>query len=301
MRWLLKCPAPSDSRQKKWGDYHVARALTRYLERAGQEVEVHYDPHWHRPDVTADVVLVLRGKYDHPPSQRVAGARHVMWNISHPASVSREEYASYDLVLVASDRHAEVVSGDVDTPCLPLLQATDLEEFHLPEEEVDRQGLVFVGNTRDEPRPVVSWALDYGLAVRIWGRGWEHLYDDLGLTVQGDYLPNEELGDVYRASRATLNDHWPDMRAHGFVNNRVFDALACGLPVISDHHDSLAEMDLPGVLLYRDRLEFEHCAERLLLDHPELLRASRATAQRLATEFSFEARVRTLMEQVARL
>ena len=38
----------------------------------------------------------------------------------------------------------------------------------------------------------------------------------------------------YRNARVVLNDHWPDMRDKGFVSNRIFDVLACGVPLISD-------------------------------------------------------------------
>ena len=31
-----------------------------------------------------------------------------------------------------------------------------------------------------------------------------------------------------------LADHWDDMREHGFISNRIYDALACGAVVVSD-------------------------------------------------------------------
>ena len=39
-----------------------------------------------------------------------------------------------------------------------------------------------------------------------------------------------------------LNDHWDTMRAWGFVSNRIFDVLACGTPVISDHLPEIEEL-----------------------------------------------------------
>lgn len=300
MKWVLKCPAPSDTRQRKWGDFHVARSLTKYLRRAGMQVETHYDPNWHQAD-DADVVLVLRGKYDHPVTQRAPGARHVMWNISHPASVTMEEYATYDLVFIASDRHARDVARRVDVPCLPLLQATDPEEFFPPEQHGSRSDFIFVGNTRDELRPAVAWAADYGLPLKIWGRGWEDLFDDPAMVVRGAYIPNEELGDRYRSARATLNDHWPDMRAYGFVNNRVFDSIACGLPVISDRHPELMELGLAGVLSYDGYTEFEACLEELLLDYPRLLAAAAVGSAVVRDRFSFQACADEMIARVSSL
>jgi len=52
--------------------------------------------------------------------------------------------------------------------------------------------------------------------------------------VVSDYIPNEELPAVYASVGVLLNDHWQTMRERGFVSNRLFDALACGTPVISN-------------------------------------------------------------------
>jgi spore maturation protein CgeB len=39
---------------------------------------------------------------------------------------------------------------------------------------------------------------------------------------------------MYAAAGVVLNDHWDDMRADGFVSNRLFDAAACGARVVTD-------------------------------------------------------------------
>ena len=55
--------------------------------------------------------------------------------------------------------------------------------------------------------------------------------------VKGEGIPNHELARYYSSAAIVLNDHWDDMRAEGFISNRLYDALACGAFVISDHLD----------------------------------------------------------------
>jgi len=295
MKWLIKNPAPSDSRLIKWGDYHFGRSLSKYLIRLGHEVETQYDPGWGE-DADCDVVLVLRGKYPFPPSDNHAGALRVMWNISHPAAVTLEEYDSYDLVFVASRTWADRLRPQVSVPVTPLLQCTDAEEFfEVPANGNPRRDFVFVGNTRDAQRPGVLWGLDYGLPLKIWGRGWG---GEASRHVVGDYYPNQELGTLYSRSRATLNDHWDDMKEFGFINNRIFDALACGLPIISDWHDELQALFPTGVLYHRNRTEFDHCVETLILDYPRVIEAVRDAADKVRQEFSFERRASEISHAV---
>ncbi len=297
MKWVIKNPAPSDSRRTKWGDYHFGRSLTTQLERRGHVVVTHYDPGWDQ-DEPADVVLVLRGRYPFPLNELHRGATRVGWNISHPDDLGIDECAQYDLVCVASLRLRDALAAQLDVPVHALFQCTDTEEFHPGRvDAIERAGIVFVGNTRDVDRPVVRWALDYGLPLRIWGRGWQ-AFGVAEDRVVADYIANERLGRLYAGSRATLNDHWDDMRRWGFVNNRVFDALACGLPVVSDWHDALASLRLPGVLLYRDRHEFEDCMEQVLLDGPRLERWAATAIDRVRDEFSFASRAEQLEQLV---
>lgn len=296
MKWIIKNAAPSDSRRQKWGDYHFGRSLSKYLERLGQEVDTHYDPGWDE-DAACDVVLLLRGKYAFPPEPaRHKGALRIIWNISHPADVSLEEYETYDLVFVASRSWADRLRPQISRPVFPLLQCTDPEEFfERPPNGAGRSDFVFVGNTRDVERPAVLWALDYGLPLKIWGRGW-HAWPEAERQVVGDYVPNEELGALYSRSRGTLNDHWTDMKEFGFVNNRILDALACGLPVISDWHQELESIFPDQVLFYRDKDGFTDCLEALLLDYPRVQERVQAAGQAIRKEFSFKQRAQQLAE-----
>lgn len=295
MKWVIKNPAPSDSRREKWGDFHFGRSLTKYLTRLGHSVVTHYDPGWNE-HTDCDVVLLLRGKYPFPPGPEHPGAMRVMWNISHPADVPIEEYATHDIVCVASNPWARELREKLDVPVHALLQCTDAEEFFEVPNAGFRSDVIFVGNTRNVERQGVLWAIEYGLPLRIWGRGWNKTPG--GSSVVAEYFPNDELGALYSRSLATLNDHWGDMREFGFINNRIFDALACGLPVVSDWHEELAALDLPGVLLYQDRDGFQECMEELLLDAPRLIAAAASTIAIVHDEFSFEARAQALVDLV---
>ncbi|MGI8875726.1 MAG: glycosyltransferase family protein [Egibacteraceae bacterium] len=101
---------------------------------------------------------------------------------------------------------------------------------------------------------------------------------------------------MYSRSRGTLNDHWTDMKEFGFVNNRILDALACGLPVISDWHQELESIFPDQVLFYRDKDGFTDCLEALLLDYPRVQERVQAAGQAIRKEFSFKQRAQQLAE-----
>jgi hypothetical protein len=305
MKWIIKNPAPWDARLHKWGDYHFGRLLAEHLSRRGETVQTHYHPHWD-DDGDCDVVLVLRGK--HPFTRRFrqhAGAVQVLWNISHPGDVSDEECESYDLVAVASQAQACAVDARIASPVVALLQCTDPEELasaarNPTADEADdraRRGFVFVGNTRAALRPGVLWAIEYGLPLHIWGRGWERWYWTRPRVVAA-YYPKEQLGRLYTRSRATINDHWDDMKAYGFINNRVLDALACGLPVVSDWHGELARQFPEEIAYYRDRSEFEACVGQLLLDYPSMLARAQWGTEKVCRQFTFRQRAGELIDLV---
>jgi glycosyltransferase involved in cell wall biosynthesis len=235
----IKIPAPRAVKDQ-WGDYHFAVSLQGALQRLGHDVRVDFLREW--DSGPADVNLVLRGlsRFDPPDS-----GLNVMWNISHPDGVSHEEYTEFDIVYVASESYARLLSFQIGggTIVLPLLQATDTSRFN-PERRTDLSNhasdVLFVGNTRDQFRDIVRWAVEAQVDVRIHGQGWSQFLP-ADLVSEAD-IPNEELGAAYASSGVVLNDHWPSMRDFGIISNRVFDVVATGTRVISDQHPALARV-----------------------------------------------------------
>ncbi|MBN2493228.1 MAG: glycosyltransferase family 1 protein [Deltaproteobacteria bacterium] len=292
MRWIIKNPAPSGPDRDRWGDSSFGECLAVSLRRLRQEVRSQYFGDW-ESDAPADVTLVLRGK--HRLVERPRGLA-VLWIISHPETVSARECAQYGLVFAASALHAKHLSARLGRPVHTLLQCTDSERFSMRGGVGPRRGVVFVGSSRWVERRSVLWAIEEGLPVRIWGRDWQAVVDKRFLV--GDWIDNDALPEIYNRAGFTLNDHWDGMRRWGYINNRVFDALACGLPVLSDHNETLAAMFPRSVLTFRDRAGFSRCVERMILQHPRLLEAASRDSASVRSEHSFASRAKDLLEQV---
>jgi Glycosyl transferases group 1 len=263
LRVAVTVAAPSAKVADRWGDWHLAQALASSLRRQGVEARVQTADH--ADDLAGracDVHLVLRGLQ---PVPRTAGQRHVLWIISHPESVDDDELRVADLVLVASPRFAEDLQLRTDTPVEVMLQATDHRRFRpRPPDPGHRHDVTIVAKTRDVLRPVVADAITAGLRPRIYGGGWRAFVDPE--LVVADHVDNATLPVVYSSAGVVLNDHWRTMRSWGFVSNRLFDVLACGVPVISDHVEGVDDLFDGAVLSYGTPEELRALVDEVLAD-----------------------------------
>ncbi|MGB5134616.1 MAG: glycosyltransferase [Prochlorococcaceae cyanobacterium] len=234
MRHLdLLIAAPSDpGRLELWGDYHFARELQLALHGRGVSTRLlHRDTHARVPPAPAGSdLLVLRGKFA-PGADWLRAApyrRKAVWMISWPLDPSPAELADYDLVLAASAQDQPRLARLSGRPVHTLLQASGLGQRARPRPA--RSGLLFVGNCRGMERPIVAAFSRAGEPVELIGEGWE----SVGLKAAAPCLANDALPVRYGEALAVLNDHHGAMAAYGYLNNRLFDALACGVPVITD-------------------------------------------------------------------
>jgi spore maturation protein CgeB len=243
-----------------------------------------------------DVHVVLHGL---AAVRRTAGQRHVLWIISHPETVDVGECDAADLVLVASRRFADELRTRTTTPVDVMLQATDTDRFRpLDPDPRAAHDVVVVAKTRDIARSIVTDAIAAGLRPAIYGSGWERFVDP-GLVVR-TYVPNEELPIVYASAGVVLNDHWDEMREHGFVSNRLFDALACGAPVVSDELPEIAELFGDAVVTYHDTAELRDAVTRALAD-PDAARArARSGGDIVRAAHSMDHRAVELLAALAR-
>jgi glycosyltransferase involved in cell wall biosynthesis len=292
----LSIASPSNKMAARWGDWHLAAAFARSLERAGHVATVQTAERDTTAAASVDVRLVIRGRQ---PLRRVGTGAHVLWVISHPDELTDTECRDADLVAVASTSYAERLRERTSTPVEVMLQATDHHRFRpLPIDAVHRHEVVAVAKTRDVPRPIVIDAIAAGLRPAIYGSGWEAFVDPA--LVIDRYVPNNELPRIYSSAGVVLNDHWESMRRGGFVSNRLFDALACGAPVVSDHMVELDELFGDAVRSYGSVDELRSLVEECLRE-PDLARerAARGRALVLAGH-TFDHRVSELEEHLRR-
>lgn len=295
--WVIKCPAPEDDSKIRWGDYPFALTLKRELEKRGVYVAVDTREDW-GCESGADVVLVLRGCLNYRPDRRNTKCLYIMWNISHPDMVMKEEYELYDVVCVGSRHYADKLKEELSVPVLPLLQCTDTELFYPSEKEPAdyKWDYIFIGNSRGVARSCVMWAIEDHLPLRMWGSGWNTILKDHMDLFEAPFIENSQIPDLYRSAKVTLNDHWDDMREKQFVNNRIFDALACGLPVISDVCDELREIFPDAVLYYSNQEEFRDCVRQIETDYGEIKRRVLQQQRLIKEQFSFAARAEELIK-----
>ena len=302
--WVLKCPAPDTKDKLLWGPHNFCLALKRELEAKGYYVVIDYHDDW-ACRIDADYVLVSRGVHAYRPDRRVENCKYILWHNCYPERVETEEYELYDLVVVNSYSYAKKMAEKVSVPVKPLLLCADVTKFY-PEKTELKYDRVFVGNTRYVHRNIVTWCEEHNIPINVWGRmegkaGWKkYVQEDSCIKLESP-MPNDELPDLYRASKIILNDHFDDMREEGFVNNRILEALSCGRPVLSDWCEEFEELFGDSVVFYHDEEDFLVKLKELEEHSEEQAEKVLAMWPTLQKEYSFEARVNALIEMVEEL
>jgi spore maturation protein CgeB len=175
----------------------------------------------------------------------------------------------------------------------PLYCACDAE-LHRPDEQLPRWDLGYLGTYSPDRQPALERLL--GEPARAWRDGRFALAgsqypERLSLPPNVERLspiPPPEHAAFYAAQRFTLNVTRPEMAQAGFSPSvRLFEAAACGTPIISDWWPGLDHFFQPG-------------RELLLARSPEeVLRNLRALPEESRRTIAERARARTLREHTS--
>jgi spore maturation protein CgeB len=110
------------------------------------------------------------------------------------------------------------------------------------------------------------------------------------------HLPPSDHPDFFASSRLTLNVTREAMAAMGWCpSGRLFEAAACGVPILTDLWDGLGDFFEPGreILVARST---EEALAALDLPDEKLARIARAARERVLAEHSSAARAAELVE-----
>lgn len=232
--------------------------------------------HEWNPPALANLLLRLRG---------TLGYKLLFHDTHHRASSSPESFATlglarFDGVLAFGEALRQIYIDRFGvTHVWTLHEAADTTIF-FPDHDADKQqDVVWIGNWGDDERsaeirefllrpaaelPQYQFAI-YG--VRYPEEGLSALRQ-AGVQYRG-YLPNLDAPAVYASSRLTV--HVPRQQYTGAMTGiptiRVFEALACGIPLISAPWQDTEHLFREGDFLFAPNAdEMKHAMQKLLND-----------------------------------
>lgn len=180
-------------------------------------------------------------------------------SVTDPASMVAYRLDEYDGVLAFGERIREIYERrGWGRRAWTWHEAADIRVFH-PIEGVSPAGdLVWIGNWGDEERTAELYEFlfnpvhDLGLSARVYGvRYPENAIDALseaGISY-GGWLPNYRVPETFAAYRVSVHvPRRPYVESlPGIPTIRPFEALACGIPLISAPWNDIEGLFRPGL------------------------------------------------------
>ena len=217
-----------------------------------------YDPADDPVELIGDADLVVVHEWNDPAlvaaigRERIRGGRFTLLfhdthhrAVSDPQAIRAFDLTGYDGVLAFGAALTEVYhQWGWGSRAWTWHEAADTRRFRPPAVETARAGLVWIGNWGDGERTaeietfLLAPALNAGLPLDIYGVRYpaaaQELLADYGAIYRG-WAPNAEAPAIFARHLATV--HVPRRYyatiLPGIPTIRVFEALACGVPLVS--------------------------------------------------------------------
>lgn len=268
-------------------EYHPA---TLDLDRALDGADVVLVHEWNDPALVARI-----------GAHRAAGGRYLLFfhdthhrAVSAPQDMARYDLDGYDGVLAFGEAVRDIYQRrGWARRAWSWHEAADVSTFK-PILGRRRDGdLVWVGNWGDDERSaelaefLIEPVRALGLAAAVHGVRYPAAalarLRQAGIRYAG-WLPNHRVPDVFARHAVTVHVPRRFYARHlpGIPTIRVFEALACGIPLVSAPWDDVEELFTPGrdFLTARDGAEMRACLRTLLADRDA---AAELSAHGLAT------------------
>ena len=200
--------------------------------------------------------------------------------VSDPSAMAMYDLRHYDGVLAFGRVLRDLyLSRGLAARAWTWHEAADTTVFHPPAHEGPRSGLVWIGNWGDGERnaELREFLLEPVRSLNLRGTAYGVRYPPEGLAALADagmraggWLPNFGVPEVFARHAVTVHvPRRPYVRdLPGIPTIRVFEALACGIPLVCAPWDDQEELFLPGedYLIARDGTEMRAHLRTLLAE-----------------------------------
>lgn len=224
-----------------------------------------------------------------------------------PAYLPPEGLAGFDLVLSYTGGDAlEALRTRLGAQRVAPLYGHVDPAVHRPAspDEAFRADLSYLGTYADDRQPALQSLFIEPARQRpnrrfvLGGSGYPRDFPWIDNIYFVRHLPPPDHCRFFASSRLTLNVTRADMAAMGYCpSGRLFEAAACGCPVLSDGWEGLDSFFTPGseVLIARST---EDAIAALDLSDAEIARIARAARERVLAEHTSDHRARELIALV---
>ena len=250
---------------------HGEQGLAAYRSAYPRLSSTSYKPDDDPAELVGDAELVIVHEWNAPDlvarlgQLRLRGGRFILLfhdthhrAVSAPDEMRAYDLAGYDGVLAFGEALSEVYRRwGWGQRVWTWHEAADVRRFHPPAEEQERHGLVWIGNWGDGERTeelqsfLFRPAREAGLPLDIYGVRYPpealEMLARHGARYRG-WAPNAQAPEIFARHLATV--HVPRRFYAGVLPGiptiRVFEALACGIPLVSAPWNDAERLFTPG-------------------------------------------------------
>lgn len=255
----------------------------------------------------AECVLVIGGaELERTLVEQLARATAIPWINWFPDDLRTVEQviqraAAYDSVFVAGSDVSERVSAALGRP-IPVVPLAADPSIYRPLRSRDqyRANVVFAGSATARRVALLGGLVEFGLA--LWGPGWRRT--PLRDYCRGEVPSTEEYVRAYGGASVAVNIHHTtggNGSDEGFLNQRLFEVAAIGVPQVVDYRGDLAQHFEAGrdVLVFHDADELRRSVRAVLQDPAVAAELGKAGRHQALTRHTYMHRLKQVLEALA--
>jgi len=202
-------------------------------------------------------------------------------------------------------RHLEDLYG---SPCARALYCSVDPENYFPQAKPKKWEMGYLGTYSPDRQPTVDLLLNLAAKALIESRfvvagpqypidiAWPDNVERI------EHLPPAQHRDFYNSQKFTLNVTRADMIAAGYSPSvRLFEAAACGVPIISDYWEGLTEIFEEGTEILIARSAEDAVQYLTTISEAERIKIGQNAQQKIMTNHTAAVRARELMDYLSEI